>query len=152
MGPVVHAEDCTFERGVYRVYPDLRRSLSKLGEPLGIWYSVMIRPEQFEPREVDALVPFNGEDPLVFADGPEESPHRYYVSGRGCIQLCMWFPQDPREAQWRYADGLLALLGHARTHLIREGYYRQDLAKYGTEKWLGPEARHGASALKRTPE
>ena len=64
----------------------------------------------------------------------------------------MWYPEDPPEARWRYADGLLALFGHARTHLIREGYYREDYAKCGKAEWLGPETPHGGSALKRTPE
>lgn len=149
---MTRAEDCTFEEGVYRAYPDLKRRLSKSGEPFGIWYSVVIRPYRFEPRKVDALVPLREEEPWVLADGPTDSPHRYYVTGKGFVRLCMWYPQDPPRARWRYFDGLLALLGHARTHLIREGFYREEWARHGRATWLGPEAPHEGSPLKRLPE
>ena len=140
------ARDCTFERGVFKFYPDLKRGLSSPGEPNGIWYSVKVDLDRFPSRKVDALVPFSGEEPWVFVDGPTDSPHRYHVSDKGYIRLCMWYPQDPPGARWRFADGLLELLGYARTHLLREAFYREDLAKCGTAEWLGPEAPHSPSS------
>ena len=110
---------------------------------MGIWYSVKVRPYRFEPREVEAFVPFSNREPLVLVDGPTLSPHRYYVDGRGFVRLCIWYPKDPSDKKWRQDDGLLALFGLTLTHLIREGYYREDIAKYGIAEWLGPEAPHG---------
>ena len=142
------AGDCSFERGVFSLYPDLERCLSRVGEPSGIWYTVTMRLGRFDPRRVAALVPFVGNDPWVWVDGPTESPHRYYVLGAGRIRLCMWYPLDPPDQRWTYADGLVALLGHARTHLLREAFYREDVAKRRRPVWLGPEAPHGTSRLK----
>lgn len=140
----MRAEDSRFERGVSDVYPRITRCLSRPGEPLGIRYSVSMSPGRFEPRQVEISMPLDpASDPRVCVDGPTTSPHRYNVPGRGPVRLCMWDPEDPRELRWHPDDGLLALLGHVRTHLIREGYYREDLATHGHAQWLGPEAPHG---------
>ena len=139
----MRAEDSRFERGVFREYPEIARRLDSEGMALGVWYSTVVRPDRFEPRAVDVFVPIeDGLEPRVYADGPTDSPHRYVVPGRGYIRLCMWHPDDPPERRWQPADGLLALLGHVRTHLIREAYYRQDMATNGKARWLGPEAPH----------
>ena len=140
----MRAEDSWFERGVSDFYPEVGRRLSRSGEHFGLWYSVDVPLGRFEQRRVEVLVPFDPAfDPYVYVDGPTTSPHRYFVPGRGFVRLCLWYPEDPRELRWHPDDGLLALLGHVRTHLIREGYYREDLAEHGKAKWLGPEAPHG---------
>ena len=69
--------------------------------------------------------------PLVTVDGPTESPHRYDDG-----TLCMWYPYDPQERRWIFADGLLHLLGLIQVHLIREHLWRQ------TGRWYGDEAPH----------
>lgn len=69
--------------------------------------------------------------PVVTADGPTDSPHRYDEH-----RLCMWLPGDPTEQRWVFEDGLLALLGMASAHLFREAWWRE------TGEWLGPEAPH----------
>lgn len=53
--------------------------------------------------------------PKVFADGPDDSPHRYQNGS-----LCMWHPDDPPEQKWIFQDGLLALLNQIQAHLFRE--------------------------------
>lgn len=136
-------KEIRFERGVFEHYPDLRRRLSHPGEPCGIWYLAKVYPSPFDPRKVEALVPFSAGEPLVLVDGPTSSPHRYYVKGKGYVRLCLWYPWDTPEEKWSVDDGLLALFGHAKTHLIREAYYREDIEKYGSAEWLGPEAPHG---------
>lgn len=139
-------EDSWFERGVLQEYPDIIRRLGSVGSAFGVWYSTVVRPDRFEPRAVEVFVPLeDGSEPLVYADGPSDSPHRYPVPGRGRIRLCMWYPNDPPDRRWRPDDGLLALLGHVRVHLIREGYYREDMAANGEAVWLGPEAPHDRS-------
>jgi hypothetical protein len=47
----------------------------------------------------------------------------------------MWYPLDPKEAQWTRRDGAAALLGHI-THLLREAWWRI------TGEWLGAEVNH----------
>lgn len=83
----------------------------------------------------------------MYVDGPTVSPHRYFVPGRGYVRLCVWYSEDPRELRWHSDDGLLALIGHVRTHLIREGYYREDPATHSKAQWLGPEAPSARSSL-----
>ena len=140
----MRAEDSWFERGVFDVYPGITRRLSRPGEPLGVWYAVGVSPGRFDLRQVEISIPLDAAlEPRVCVDGPTTSPHRYFVPGRGRVRLCLWDPEDPRELRWHPDDGLLALLGHVRTHLIREGYYRADLAAQGRAQWLGPEAPHG---------
>ena len=144
----MRAEDSWFERDVFDVYPDITRRLSRPDEPFGVWYSVTVAPGRFERRQVEIFLPVvfaSDPDPCVFVDGPTTSPHRYDVPGRGRVMLCLWNPKDPRRLRWHADDGLLALLGHVRTHLIREGYYREDLAAHDHAQWLGPEAPHADS-------
>ena len=123
-------------------YPDLQRLPTQLGGSISAWYRVTIRPYRFEPRIVTIGIRAKG-DPLVIVDGPFAGlPHRYQFHGIYRGILCMWYPHDPTEARWTQRDGLLALLGHVQTHLIREGYYLEDLRLTGKAEWLGPEVQH----------
>ena len=144
--PQMRAEDSWFERGVFREYPDITRRFATEGMALGVWYSTVVRLGRFEPRAVEIFVPIgDAQEPLVYADGPTDSPHRYFVPRRGRIHLCMWYPNDPPARRWRPDDGVLALLGHVRAHLIREAYYREDMEASGDASWLGDEAPHTRS-------
>ena len=87
----------------------------------------------YEPRKV--RLRFNGiaDVPSVFADGPQESPHRYPNDS-----LCMWYPEDRVERRWVFEDGLVALMGLVMAHLFKEAWWRE------TEEWLGEEVAHEA--------
>lgn len=83
------------------------------------------------PRRVRIVFAGRGTVPTVYADGPADSPHRYSDGA-----LCMWYPFDPKEAQWTRRDGAAALLGHITAHLLREAWWRM------TGEWLGDEVTH----------
>ena len=135
-----------FERGVAEVYPDLERVPIERGDTARARYRVTIRPERFESRRVAITIRKRGL-PRVCVDGPSEGlPHRYRTAGSPCGPLCMWHPQDPPGQRWSKNDGLLALLGHIRTHLIREGFFLEDLRLTGNAEWLGPQAPHGSDS------
>lgn len=131
-----------FERGVAVAYPGLER-LPKGGDAnVRERYRVTIVPERFPPRRIQITILRRG-DPIVCVDGPSEDlPHRYHSAKSTCAPLCMWYPKDPPTARWTRNDGLLALLGHIHTHLLREGFYLEDMRLDGEAKWLGPEAPH----------
>jgi hypothetical protein len=93
-------------------------------------------------RHVRIVFAGTGEIPVVYSDGPAESPHRYSDGS-----LCMWYPWDPETARWTRRDGAAALAGHVAAHLLREEWWRK------TGEWIGDEAAHGsgeASTLDRT--
>lgn len=73
--------------------------------------------------------------PRVYADGPEDSPHRFEDGG-----LCMWYAPDPREQRWVFRDGLHALLAHIAAHLFKEAWWRE------YDQWLGPEVPHAGTS------
>lgn len=75
--------------------------------------------------------------PVIKADGPEDSPHRYEDGS-----LCVWYPRDPLEARWVLEDGLDALLGLTAAHLFRENWWRE------YRVWPGLEAPHAPSSPK----
>jgi hypothetical protein len=78
------------------------------------------------------------EVPDIYADGPEDSPHRFTPRDKDSRRrLCVWYPSDPPEQRWVPGDGLLSLIEMVRIHLFKEAYYREK----GT--WLGAEAPHG---------
>lgn len=95
----------------------------------------------YETRTVEIRFTDWSRTPTVFADGPNESPHRYSDGS-----LCMWYPHDPPEQKWVFADGLLALLNLIQAHLFREAWWRE------TGEWLGPEAPHAPVAKEPVKE
>lgn len=70
----------------------------------------------------------------VYADGPNDSPHRYPDRNRHC--LCIWYPHDPPSRRWTADDGLVALFAMAAAHLFKEAWWREH------NEWLGDEAPH----------
>ena len=87
----------------------------------------------YETRKIRIRFRGKSDVPSVFADGPEDSLHRY-SDGR----LCMWYPGDPIGRRWVFGDGLLALIGLVMAHLFREAWWRE------TGEWPGEEVPHGA--------
>jgi hypothetical protein len=93
---------------------------------------VIVVPPGLEPRQVTIIFSrATPEAPVVYADGPTDSPHRYHNGA-----LCMWFPWDPPAARWRRRDGAGALLGQIVAHLVREEWWRR------TGEWVGDEVAH----------
>ena len=71
--------------------------------------------------------------PVIRADGPSDSPHRYSDGS-----LCIWDWRGPGHERWEVRDGLLHLVGLIQVHLFKEAWWRE-----AKEPWLGPEAPHG---------
>lgn len=118
----------TFERGTRAVYPTLRGRR----RGLGFRYDADVKVPLIDVvRHVTVVFADRTLVPVVFADGPRESPHRYDDGS-----LCMWYPDDPAAARWVFADGLLDLLDLTVNHLVREGLWRR------IGEWIGPEAPH----------
>lgn len=123
------ADRLRFERGARAAYPDLRGGPTK--RTTGFRYVVTVEVPFYEPRVVTIIFPPRSQTPVVLADGPPASPHRYDDGG-----LCMWFPGDPPAMRWRFSHGLLDLLDAIRAHLFREAWWREH------NEWLGPEVGH----------
>jgi len=78
--------------------------------------------------------------PIVMADGPVASRHRYRWARPST--LCMWFPRDPDSLRWTLDKGLTGLIDRARVHLLREAWWRM------TRRWPAPEIHRPASRPK----
>lgn len=98
-------------------------------------YTLQMDVPNYEPRQVRITFANWSRVPLVTVDGPTDSPHRYGKHG-----LCMWYPDDPPEQRWVFADGLLELLNVIQRHLFYEAWWRE------TDEWLGEEAPHSREA------
>lgn len=99
----------------------------------GFAVTLSVAPPGVDRRRVWISFARGGDEPVVHADGPTESPHRY-----PCGTLCMWYPADPPERRWTRRDGGRLLLGHIVLHLLREEWWRR------TSEWIGEEAPHPA--------
>lgn len=97
----------------------------------GFAIGATVHPPGVPPRRVRISFARGGEVPLVNANGPTESKHRYDGG-----ELCMWYPDDPPELRWSHADPPGELLGHIVLHLVREEWWRR------TGEWVGDEAPH----------
>jgi hypothetical protein len=116
-------------------YPDAASVAPRRKFRGGFAIKTKIEPAGVDKQTVEIIFsPGLPEEPIVFVDGPADSPHRYQDGS-----LCMWFPYDPPEARWCRPDGPTALLGHIAAHLIKEEHYRQ------TGEWPGAEAPHRRS-------
>jgi hypothetical protein len=71
--------------------------------------------------------------PIVMADGPTRSRHRFYWTRPS--SLCLWYAGDPPSMRWTLRDGLVGLIDLSRVHLVKEAWWRV------TGEWPGPE-RH----------
>jgi hypothetical protein len=127
---------------VRRLAPwEVRRAIELLSAPDlapviafgAVGYGGVVEVPHYEERHVIVLL--LDDAPVVFADGPRDSPHRYAGTA-----LCMWDPKDPASAKWTVDNGITDLLYRIRNHLFREAWWRE------RREWLGPEAPHGAAA------
>jgi hypothetical protein len=60
--------------------------------------------------------------PIVMADGPERSRHRFHryrVS-----DLCLYFSRDPASLRWTLKQRMTGLLDITRLHLLKEAWWR----------------------------
>jgi hypothetical protein len=69
--------------------------------------------------------------PLVFADGPRRSRHRFRWSRPS--SLCIWFGPDHETLRWTPRHGLVGLIDLARRHLLQEYWWRAESV------WDAPE-------------
>jgi hypothetical protein len=104
----------------------------------GFAVAVTIVPPGVPPCRVRISFARGGEVPLVNADGPTESKHRYDGG-----ELCMWYPDDPPELRWARPDPPGELLGLIILHLVREEWWRW------TGEWVGDEAPHPTRRMLR---
>lgn len=98
----------------------------------GWGYALTLDVTGDEPRAVVIAFRNGSEVPRVWADGPDESPHRFTDDG----SLCMWHPGDPPEMRWMFRSGLHALLALIASHLFKEAWWRE------YDQWLGPQVSH----------
>ena len=120
-----------FERGARSAYTALHGEAAGHAVDGGFRYSAIVEIPFYEARRVTIIFHKRSLSPLVFADGPSESPHRFDNGA-----LCMWHPDDSSSMRWRFKNGLLDLLDAIRAHLFREAWWRE----HG--EWLGPEVPH----------
>lgn len=57
--------------------------------------------------------------------------------GSEFIELCLWFPFDPRALRWEWADGLIDYVTIVHRHLQAEEYFHRN------QVWPSEEAPHG---------
>jgi hypothetical protein len=60
--------------------------------------------------------------PIVLADGPTRSRHRFYWARPS--SLCLWYSRDPDSMRWTLQDGLATLIDLSRVHLVKEAWWR----------------------------
>jgi hypothetical protein len=124
-----------FEARATEYFPSLRRQAARVPGH-GLSYAVEIDVPCYDRRRVDIsfAASRSAGHPVILADGPTDSPHRYPSFDRR--RLCIWYPDDPEELRWVQRDGLLTLLGLTKLHLFREAWWRE------TGEWPGPQAPH----------
>lgn len=133
-----------FERDARRFCPGVRGRVVKGRPPHGYEYL--------------ADVPVRGSLPVPvrvqFARRSNTIAQVFPLGKAGCLtykhryregNLCMWFPDDPPERRWIFADGLAALLATVSLHLFKEQWWRSTGGTVRGE-WLGEEAPHDAAA------
>lgn len=113
-----------------------RRQQAPHGRGVTFVFSATVPLEGFDDRHVTILFDQRYPSrPIVLADGPDDSPHRY-AYGTNRSRLCLWFPSDPIERRWTPDDGLLHLFAMATVHLMKEAWWRE------TKVWVGEEYPH----------
>jgi hypothetical protein len=130
-----------FERGAAAAYQGFTRRAVGSRKNARIAFGCTVPIDGYESRRIEVCfsrTTRRPEAPDIYADGPEDSPHRFAPRGKDPRRrLCVWYPSDPPEQRWVPGDGLLSLIEMVRIHLFKEAYYREK----GT--WLGDEAPHG---------
>jgi hypothetical protein len=81
--------------------------------------------------------------PIIMADGPERSRHRFHRYR--ISDLCLYFSGDPDSLRWTLNHRLSGLLDLTRLHLLKEAWWRVTNDWPSPEVHLNPDERHGAS-------
>jgi hypothetical protein len=79
--------------------------------------------------------------PIVMADGPRRSRHRYRWARP--TSLCIWYPRDPDSQRWTLKEGLHGLVDRARVHLLKEAWWRVH------DRWDSPEVHQEPRGTER---
>jgi len=86
--------------------------------------------------------------PILMADGPRRSRHRFYWSRPS--SLCLYYNPDHESLRWKLKDGLVTLIDLSRVHLIKEVWWRV------TGEWDGYEVHRrppaGTEQKSRAPK
>ena len=135
-----------FERGAATAFSDLTCRAVGKRKTARIAYTCTVPISGYESRRIEMRfqrTSSNPEAPTIYADGPDESPHRFApIRKDPRSSLCVWHPYDPPERRWVPRDGLLSLIEMVRIHLFKEAYWREK------HVWLGNEAPHRQSGSK----
>lgn len=135
-----------FEQGAAAAFPGLASRAIGKRKTARIAYICTVPVKGYEPRRIEMhfrRTTSEPEMPTIYADGPDESPHRYAPKGKDPrSRLCIWHPYDSSDRRWVPPDGLLSLIEMVRIHLFKEAYWREK------HVWLGEEAPHGRSDSK----
>ena len=81
--------------------------------------------------------------PIVMADGPKRSRHRFIWSRP--TSLCLWYAGDHKSLRWSAEDRLVGLVDLARLHLIKEAWWR------ATNTWPGLEIHRPPTGDEQRP-
>jgi hypothetical protein len=129
-----------FEKGAAAAYPTLTSRAVGKRKTARIAYTCTVPVEGYEPRVIEVRfrrTTSDPETPTIYADGPDDSPHRFAPIRRDPrSSLCIWHPDDSPDWRWVPRDGLLSLIEMVRIHLFKEAYWREK------HVWLGEEAPH----------
>jgi hypothetical protein len=130
-------EQAALERGLDEAYPGFERG--RIGRALVYRGTVQLDTLETE-RTLVLIFPERPSRtrPIVMADGPTRSRHRFYWSRPS--SLCLWFARDHEGLRWTVKDGLVALIDLARLHLIKEAWWRATGEWPGWEKHREPPA------------
>jgi hypothetical protein len=130
-----------FERGAAAAYPGLTgRAIGRRKNARIAYGCTVPLVEGYESRRIEfcfSRTTRRPEAPVIYADGPEDSPHRFMPSGKDPRRpLCVWYHGDEPDQRWLPEDGLVSLIELVRIHLFKEAYWREKAV------WLGEEVPH----------
>lgn len=117
-------------RGMEEAYPNF--TIGQIGRALVIRGEVELDSlDKMRRLVVICHGPPSRVRPIVMADGPTRSRHRFYWSRPS--SLCLYYGPDHDDLKWTLKDGLVTLIDLSRVHLIKEAWWRV------TGEWDGYE-------------
>ena len=128
--------------GMENAYPD--HSLGRVGRALVV--RLMVDLDTLGKTRRLALVfpgPPSRVRPIVMADGPTRSRHRFTWARP--TSLCLYYGRDDDGLRWTLSDGAVALTDLARVHLIKEAWWR------ATGEWDGYEVHRLPAGTEQRP-
>lgn len=134
-------------RGMDEAYPDF--TMGQIGRAL-VFRGEVELDSLSKTRRLVVIVhgPPSRVRPIVMADGPTRSRHRFYWARPS--SLCLYYGPDHEDLKWTLNDGLVTLIDLARVHLIKEAWWRV------TGEWDGYEVHNrspaGTEQKPRTPK